>query len=187
MLASCASGSYSAIARPISAQSITGGASRDDRPQSLARSRTIRSSSARRSILTLPTYIGLVLSENTTGDERRLGAITKTGSRHARRLLIESTWHYRKRPAVGATLAARQDSLAIAWSAQQRLHRTWQRLAQRGKRRTIAAVAVAVARELASALRSEFPAHRASAGGVRLASLALSLYAVGVLSRPRDA
>ena len=38
--------------------------------------------------------------------------------------------------------------LAIAWKAQQRLHRTWQRLdGARGKRRTL--VAVAVARELA--------------------------------------
>ena len=38
--------------------------------------------------------------------------------------------------------------IALAWNAQQRLHRTWQRLdSQRGKRRTI--VAVAVARELA--------------------------------------
>ena len=38
--------------------------------------------------------------------------------------------------------------IAIAWQAQQRLDRVWRRLdAQRGKRRTI--VAVAVARELA--------------------------------------
>jgi len=38
--------------------------------------------------------------------------------------------------------------LAISWQAQQRLHRVWRRLdAQRAKRRTI--VAVAVARELA--------------------------------------
>jgi transposase len=100
----------------------------------------------------LMNYVGLVPSENTTGDHRRLGAITKTGSGHARRLLIEAAWHYRKRPAIGTTLAARQDgqpahAIAIAWSAQQRLHRTWQRLEQRAKRRTI--VAVAAARELA--------------------------------------
>lgn len=38
--------------------------------------------------------------------------------------------------------------IALVWKAQQRLHRTWRRLdAERGKRRTI--VAVAVARELA--------------------------------------
>jgi transposase len=97
-------------------------------------------------------YVGLVPSEDTTGDQRRLGAITKTGSGHARRLLVEAAWHYRARPRVGATLSARQHgqpahAIAIAWTAQQRLHRTWQRLEQRAKRRTI--VAVAAARELA--------------------------------------
>jgi transposase len=97
-------------------------------------------------------YLGLVPSENSTGEQRRLGAITKTGSGHARRLLIEAAWHYRKRPAIGTTLAARHHgqsahAIAIAWSAQQRLHRTWHRLEQRAKRRTI--IAVAAARELA--------------------------------------
>ena len=43
-------------------------------------------------------YVGLVPSEHTTGDQRRLGAITKTGSAHARRLLVEAAWHYRKQP-----------------------------------------------------------------------------------------
>jgi transposase len=38
----------------------------------------------------LMNYVGLVPSENTTGQQRRLGAITKTGSGHARRLLVEA-------------------------------------------------------------------------------------------------
>ncbi|MGH2835804.1 MAG: transposase, partial [Solirubrobacteraceae bacterium] len=42
----------------------------------------------------LMSYIGVVPSENTTGQSRRLGSITKTGSGHARRLLIEAAWHY---------------------------------------------------------------------------------------------
>jgi len=98
-------------------------------------------------------YVGLVPSENSSGESRRQGPITKTGSRHARRLLVEAAWHYRKTPARGVTLQRRQDGqpaniIAISWQAQQRLHRVWHRLAeQRGKRRTI--VAVAVARELA--------------------------------------
>jgi transposase len=97
-------------------------------------------------------YIGLVPSEQTTGQQRRLGAITKTGSGHARRLLVEAAWHYRKRPAIGKALTDRQDgqpaeAVAVAWSAQQRLHRTWTRLEARAKRRTI--IAVAAARELA--------------------------------------
>jgi transposase len=101
----------------------------------------------------LMSYLGLVPSENSSGETRRQGAITKTGSRHARRLLVEAAWHYRKRPAIGKALERRQGAqpahvVAIAWQAQQRLHRVWRRLDdQRGKRRTI--VAVAVARELA--------------------------------------
>ena len=100
----------------------------------------------------LMSYVGLVPSESTTGQQRRLGAITKTGSGHARRLLVEAAWHYRPRPRIGKALTERQDgqpaaAVAIAWSAQQRLHRTWTRLEARAKRRTI--IAVAAARELA--------------------------------------
>jgi transposase len=98
-------------------------------------------------------YLGLVPSEHSTGQTRRQGAITKTGSGHGRRLLVEAAWHYRRAPAKGQALKRRQAGqpahvIAISWQAQQRLHRTWQRLdTERGKRRTI--VAVAVARELA--------------------------------------
>jgi transposase len=41
----------------------------------------------------LMSYLGLVPSESTTGQQRRLGSITKTGSAHARRLLVEAAWH----------------------------------------------------------------------------------------------
>ena len=100
----------------------------------------------------LMSYVGLVPCENTTGQQRRLGSITKTGSEHARRLLVEAAWHYRKRPTIGKALTDRQhgqppEAVAIAWSAQRRLHRTWTRLEARAKRRTI--IAVAAARELA--------------------------------------
>jgi transposase len=100
----------------------------------------------------LMSYIGLVPSESTTGRQRRLGSITKTGSEHARRLLVEAAWHYRPRPRIGKTLTERQNgqpaqAIAISWSAQHRLYRTWTRLEARAKRRTI--IAVAAARELA--------------------------------------
>jgi len=101
----------------------------------------------------LMSFLGLVPSEHTTGSTRRQGAITKTGSGHGRRLLVESAWHYRRSPRKGDALRRRQAGqpphvIAISWHAQQRLHRTWQRLDhERGKRRTL--VAVAVARELA--------------------------------------
>ncbi|MCA1700021.1 MAG: IS110 family transposase [Actinobacteria bacterium] len=100
----------------------------------------------------LMSYLGLVPSESSSGETRRQGKITKTGSRHARRLLVEAAWHYRKTPARGSTLQRRQEGqsahvVAISWQAQRRLHGVWRRLAEeRGKRRTI--VAVAVAREL---------------------------------------
>jgi transposase len=99
----------------------------------------------------LMSYLGLVPTEHTTGHTRRLGTITKTGSGHARRLLVEAAWHYRARPRARKALSDRQagqpaEAIAIAWSAQHRLHRTWTRLEKRAKRRTI--IAVAVAREL---------------------------------------
>jgi transposase len=100
----------------------------------------------------LMSYVGLVPCESTTGQQRRLGSITKTGSGHARRLLIEAAWHYRPRPRIGKALTDRQsgqpaEAIAVAWSAQRRLHLTWARLEKRAKRRTI--IAVAAARELA--------------------------------------
>ncbi|HEY1515781.1 MAG TPA: transposase [Solirubrobacteraceae bacterium] len=52
--------------------------------------------------------VGLVPSESTTGQQRRLGSITKTGSAHARRLLIKAAWHYRARPNLGKALIERQ-------------------------------------------------------------------------------
>lgn len=100
----------------------------------------------------LMSYVGVVPSEATTGQQRRLGAITKTGSGHARRLLVEAAWHYRPRPHHGKKLTDRQAgqppaAVAVAWKAQLRLHRTWARLEARNKRRTL--IAVAAARELA--------------------------------------
>jgi transposase len=99
----------------------------------------------------LASYVGLVPSEHSSGDQRRLGAITKTGSRHARRLLVEAAWHYRHRPQLGRALQQRQQgqpaaAIAVSWSAQRRLHRTWTRLRANGKRAAV--VAIATAREL---------------------------------------
>ena len=101
----------------------------------------------------LAAYLGLVPSERSSGERRRQGAITKAGSSHARRLLIEAAWHYRRPPRISLTLKRRQSGQApaaidAAWRAQQRLYRRWAHLdAARGKKRTT--VAVAVARELA--------------------------------------
>jgi transposase len=100
----------------------------------------------------LASYLGLVPSEDSSGERRRQGAITKSGSTHARRLLVEAAWHYRRPPRLSLTLERRQRGQAAwaidcAWRCQRRLHRRWQRLGEeRGKRATV--VAIAVAREL---------------------------------------
>jgi transposase len=101
----------------------------------------------------LASFLGLVPSEDSSGERRRQGQITKAGSSHARRLLIEAAWHYRRRPAISLVLRKRQAgqppaAINAAWRAQLRLSGRWAHLdARRGKRRTT--VAVAVARELA--------------------------------------
>ena len=97
-------------------------------------------------------WLGLTPSRAQSGQSDRQGSITKTGSTLARRLLVEAAWHYRKAPRIGKTLTERQDgqppaAIAIAWSAQRRLHRVWTRMEQRNKRRTL--IATAAARELA--------------------------------------
>jgi transposase len=101
-------------------------------------------------------FLGIVPSERTSGDARRQGSITKAGSPHARRLLIEAAHHYRHRPTVGVTLQRRQAGhdpriIEIAWRAQRRLHQRWQRL-RLERRKPTCVVAVAVARELAAFL-----------------------------------
>jgi transposase len=101
----------------------------------------------------LASYLGLVPSERSSGETRRQGSITKAGSAHARRLLVEAAWHYRRPARVSATLKQRQQGqpatvIDTAWRAQLRLYQRWARLdGARAKRRTT--VAVAVARELA--------------------------------------
>lgn len=101
----------------------------------------------------LASYLGLVPSEHSSGAKRRQGSITKAGNGHARRLLIEAAWHYRRKPAISISVRRRQEgqspaAIDAAWRAQLRLHSRWAHLdAARGMRRT--AVAVAVARELA--------------------------------------
>jgi transposase len=100
----------------------------------------------------LASWLGLVPSLEQSGESRRQGAITKSGSGYARRLLVEAAWHYLPRPSVGPALAARRAGqpdhvLQIAFRAQRRLHRLYQRLRARGKPGNV--TTVAVARELA--------------------------------------
>ena len=99
----------------------------------------------------LMAFLGLVPSEHTSANRRRQGSITKTGNRHARRVLVESAWCYRFPPRQTAHLrrkaaAASDHAQAIAWKAQKRLCCRYQDLIRAGKSTKV--VTVAVAREL---------------------------------------
>jgi hypothetical protein len=81
----------------------------------------------------LSAYLGIVPSERTSGSQRRLRSITRAGSTHARRLLVEASYHYRRGPAVGEALERRQRGQApeiinISWKAQRRLNARWRQL-----------------------------------------------------------
>jgi transposase len=93
-------------------------------------------------------FVGLVPSERSSGGKERRGSITKTGNGHARRVLVEAAWHYRRPPRQSGTIKKRwegQDArvVAHAWKAQERLHRRFHRFVARGKASQVAAVAVA--------------------------------------------
>jgi transposase len=103
----------------------------------------------------LMAYLGLVPSEDSSGETQHRGSITKTGNRHVRRLLVEAAWNNRHRPSVPLPLRKRREGqparvIAIADRAQQRLHRRYLRMIHRGKPHQ--KVIIAMARELAGYL-----------------------------------
>lgn len=100
----------------------------------------------------LMAYLGLVPSEDSTGDTIKRGPITKAGNRAARRTLVECAWSYQHPPRVGkdkqAKVAVAPPAVReIAWKAQVRLCARYRALIRRGKPKTVAITAVA--RELA--------------------------------------
>ena len=95
----------------------------------------------------LMAYVGLIPSEHSSGDRRRLGAITKAGNARVRHVLMQAAWHYRKRPCVSASLRRRQRGqdpgvIQHARKCQHRLYKRFHRLAAK-KPRPVAATAVA--------------------------------------------
>lgn len=99
----------------------------------------------------LMAFLGLVPSEHSSGQTRRLGAITKAGNTHVRRVLAEAAWSYRPRAGIGRKLLARQQGLPkelrdISWKAQLRLCGRYRSMAARLK--PTPKIATAVAREL---------------------------------------
>jgi transposase len=99
----------------------------------------------------LMAYLGLVPREDSTGETRRLGAITKAGNSQARWILIEAIQHAGKTPKVSAGLSKRQEGQAqayraLSWKTQVRLHKRYWHLTRRGV--MAGKVKVALAREL---------------------------------------
>lgn len=96
-------------------------------------------------------YSGLVPSEDSSGERKRRGAITKTGNAHLRRVIVEAAWAYQFRPWLGGYLLKRQVGLSedvkeIAWKAQHRLHARYRKLLAQGKNKP--QIVTAVGREL---------------------------------------
>jgi transposase len=101
---------------------------------------------------TIGAYLGLVPSEDSTGESRSQGGVTKTGNSHARRLLIEAAWHHRPpyRPSSRLQRRWRHAPGAVAAHAakgNRRLHSRWRAFDVRRKRPVVANLAIA--RELA--------------------------------------
>lgn len=100
----------------------------------------------------LMAYLGLVPSEDTTGEDRRQGGITKMGNAIARRVLLEAAWNYRCPARITPHLQKRLEGLPnsvtdISWNAQRRLHHRFGHLTRVGRKKSQVA-ATAVAREL---------------------------------------
>jgi transposase len=103
----------------------------------------------------LMAYLGLIPSEESSGETRRMGSITKCGNAHARWMLIECAGHYRMPPKVSKALSVRQEGLSrdvkkVSWHAQNRLSKRWYKLALRGLHTN--KIRTAIARELSSCL-----------------------------------
>ena len=103
----------------------------------------------------LMAFLGLVPQEDSSGDRRKQGAITKCGNSHARWMLVECAGHYRMPPKVSKALSKRQEGLgrdvrALSWHAQNRLNKRWHKLSFREVH--FNKIRVGIARELSSYL-----------------------------------
>jgi transposase len=101
---------------------------------------------------TIGSFVGLVPSEDSSGQNRRQGSVTKAGNKHVRRLLVEAAWHHRRTYRPGLDLRRRWDRATPAARARgdqanRRLYRRWASFDARSKRAVVANTAIA--RELA--------------------------------------
>ena len=96
----------------------------------------------------LMAYVGIVPSENSTGDKVKRGPITKTGNRRARRMLVECAWSYQFPPRLSKDKQVKVEAVPqavreIAWKAQCRLNQRYRALLRKGKLKNVAMTAVA--------------------------------------------
>jgi transposase len=92
--------------------------------------------------------VGVTPTEFSTGTHERRFGITKTGNAHLRYLLVEAAWQARHRPSARGAIVKRRSGqpreiVAIAERCEQRLHRKYARMVNRGKPSSKAVVAVA--------------------------------------------
>ena len=93
-------------------------------------------------------FLGLIPSENSSGDSEKGGPITKAGNVRCRKYLVESVQHYIKKPCIG--LQMKQDlqqvdaqSSNIAIKCMHRLHKRYWFLTMKGKNSNKARTAIA--------------------------------------------
>ncbi|MEV8151035.1 IS110 family transposase [Arthrobacter sp. NPDC080073] len=102
---------------------------------------------------TIGSYLGLVPSEESSGQSQHQGPITKAGNTYARKLLIEAAWQHRRPYARPGDRLLRQLDLVApatrirALEGNHRLHRKWEHFDERHKMPVKANAAIA--RELA--------------------------------------
>ena len=96
----------------------------------------------------LMAFLGLIPSDNSSGQTQRGGPITKAGNSRCRKQLIESVQHYARKPHISKQM---QDDLSqvdsqsanIATNCMQRLHKRYWALLIKGKIRPVALTAIA--------------------------------------------
>jgi len=98
----------------------------------------------------LMAFLGLIPSENSSGDKHKGGGITKSGNHRCRKMLIESVQHYAKAPSISVKMKdqlAHVDahSASTAIRCLKRLHKRYWALTMKGKIRPV--VITAIARE----------------------------------------
>ncbi|WP_181015555.1 transposase [Alkalispirochaeta sphaeroplastigenens] len=93
-------------------------------------------------------FLGLVPSEHSSGEKRRLGSITKAGNSHLRKLLVEAAWVSRRYGAPSKRLIRERSDVpahiaGYAERAGKRLQKKYWRLVHAGRPPQVAATAVA--------------------------------------------